>query len=89
MGYFSNGTEGDFYQEAYCFKCQHWSDDNGCPVWNLHLTYSYKMCNKPDSFLDELIPRNRKLCCNSKCKMFIEKPLASHLNINRQETPEL
>ena len=69
MGYFSNGTEGDFYQEEYCEKCEHGNGE--CPVWLLHLTYSYKLCNTPDSFLDELIPRSREGCYNEKCKMFV------------------
>ena len=36
MGHFSNGTEGEIYQERYCFRCVHWNDDYGCPVWFLH-----------------------------------------------------
>lgn len=69
MGYFSNSTEGMFYQEEYCEKCEHGRGDN-CPVWSLHLLYSYKLCNTPDNFLDDLIPRNHDGCYNEKCKMF-------------------
>jgi len=36
MAYFSNGTEGDMYQERWCHRCAHWSDEAGCPVWFLH-----------------------------------------------------
>jgi len=70
MGYFSNGTEGGLYQEEYCSHCKHWGEE-GCPVWGLHLEYSYKLCNEPDSFLDALIPRNHEGCYNEKCLMFI------------------
>ena len=70
MGYFSNGTEGLSYQEEYCFRCVHDINED-CPVWGLHLQYSYKLCNEPDNFLDELIPRSSDGLYNEKCKLFI------------------
>jgi len=36
MAHFSNGTEGQMYQEKYCYRCAYWNDDAGCPVWFLH-----------------------------------------------------
>jgi len=72
MGYFSNGTEGLVYQEDYCFNCVH-DINEGCPVWNLHLMYSYELANKPGSFLDELIPKSKEGCYNEECRMFIPK----------------
>ena len=68
MGYFSNGTEGLCYQEDYCFRCVHDINED-CPVWLLHLIYSYKMCNEPDSFLDVLIPRSKDRLYNEQCKL--------------------
>ena len=73
MGYFSNGTEGECYEEQYCMKCRHHGD---CAVWDAHMLYNYDECNKEESILHLLIPR--KGIHNLKCKMFIQnkkKPL--------------
>ena len=78
MGSFSNGSEGMCYQESYCFRCVNWKKDDfgmGCPVWDLHFTWSYELCNKKDNegkkMLDMLIPI--KDCQNLRCNMFIAK----------------
>jgi hypothetical protein len=78
MGYFSNGSEGEMYMHNYCFKCINWKEDNygiGCPVWDLHINWSYELCNKKENegkqMLDILIPI--KGCQNQQCQMFIEK----------------
>lgn len=80
MGYFSNGSEGEGYQYTYCFKCVNWKKDKfgvGCPIWDIHGTYSYELCNEKDNegkiILDTLIPINKKTIQNEKCLMFIEK----------------
>lgn len=67
MGYFSNGTEGEMFEEAWCSRCVH-SDISGdreigvdppCPVWGAHLLFAYGLCNKKDDpgkiILDMLI----------------------------------
>jgi hypothetical protein len=74
MGYFSNGTEGESYYEEYCARCIHDDEDRGihCPIWNLHLLHNYDECNKKDSFLHDLIPRN-KGGWNDRCTMFVER----------------
>ena len=71
MGYFSNGTEGEMYQDTYCAKCIH---EKGCPVWGLHLLHNYDECNKPDSFLHLLIPRSETGLSNEQCSMFVPAP---------------
>ncbi len=38
MGTFSNGTEGEIYQEQYCLKCINYKD-YGCPIWDLHFLW--------------------------------------------------
>jgi hypothetical protein len=81
MGYFSNGTEGDYYQEAHCSKCVNWMQRDGesiegCAVWDLHILYAYGLCNsksKGKKMLDHLIPRNKKTGFNERCKMFFKK----------------
>lgn len=73
MGYFSNGAEGMDYQERYCWNCVHWSNDAGCPVWNLHLEYNYNECNKPYSFLHSLIPQSEDHFRNLQCRMFVQQ----------------
>ena len=50
MAYFPNGTAGDMFVENTCVDCVHWRDlgdgrGHGCPVFDLHLLYSYELCN--------------------------------------------
>ena len=68
MGYFSNGSEGLDYEKQYCERCVHY---DGCAVWLLHLIHNYDECNKEDSFLHTLIPRDG--IENKQCKMFYAK----------------
>lgn len=68
MGYFSNGTEGEMYEAEYCAKCDHNANDD-CAVLLAHLIYNYDECNKKDSILHLLIPRDKD-GYNEKCKMF-------------------
>lgn len=76
MGYFSNGTEGMMYEEQYCSRCVHQDADGaGCPVWNLHLDYSYELCNDKQHpgkvMLDTLIPPDKQHpAFNGQCAMF-------------------
>jgi len=70
MAYFSSGTEGMEYEEKYCIgmNCVHYGDDgSGCAVLRLHARYNYYENGNPDSFLDELIPREGT--GNGKCTM--------------------
>ena len=41
MAYFSNGTEGDFFQENNCEMCSHWNKETDCHVWDAHLIFAY------------------------------------------------
>jgi hypothetical protein len=80
MAYFSNGAEGVGYMEAFCFKCKNWVDKKdgrggGCPIWDLHLIYSYELCNSKSigkKMLDVLIPADKNHCA-CKCSMFLKK----------------
>ena len=71
MGYFSNGTEGMDYEAKYCARCIHNQEEAGCAVLLAHQLYNYDECNKPDSILHILIPRDAR-GYNEKCAMFIE-----------------
>jgi hypothetical protein len=72
MGYFSNGIEGDRYEETYCINCVHYAnfdvEKEECAVLEAHLLYNYDECNNPKSILDVLIPRGKYE--NEKCRMF-------------------
>jgi len=77
MGYFSNGTEGMMYEEAFCNRCLHQGGgEKGpwCTVWLLHELYNSDECNKPESFLHVLIPRSKDGLSNEQCTMFLEDP---------------
>lgn len=78
MGYFSNGTEGILYEEDYCDRCLH---QEGCPVWDAHLLYSYRDCNDETSILHMLIPKLG--ISNGQCLMFVDKGLLSNLAIQK------
>ena len=73
MAYFPNGTSGEMFVEDTCVRCVHWKDlgdgrGTGCPVFDLHLIYSYELCNKKDDpgkiMLDTLITPD------NECVMF-------------------
>lgn len=76
MGYFSNGSEGDDYQNKYCSRCQHLDEDGGCPVFDAHLLYNYPALDegqeKLRGVLNMLIPRGEDGLGNEQCKMFME-----------------
>lgn len=70
MAYFSNSTEGLAYEDQYCDHCIHQhQDDGGCMVMFIHSLYNYQECNKKDSILHILIPRD-KSGNNLECSMF-------------------
>ena len=75
MGYFPNGMSGEYYKEQYCDHCIH-EDPAGegpfCPIWALHLLHNYAECNKEESFLHTLIPRDGD-GFNAQCAMFVER----------------
>ena len=72
MGYFANGTEGEYYQNEYCYGCIHWKEDDrglGCPVWDLHLLHNAEKEYKAD--LDMFIPREGVF--NKQCVMYLKQ----------------
>jgi hypothetical protein len=71
MAYFANGTEGDLYEGQYCAHCRHSDQETMCPVMMLHMIHNYAECNKPDSFLHVLIPRDG--IGNAECSMFLTR----------------
>ncbi len=72
MGYFSNGTEGEHYEEKYCSRCVHEKpDDGGCMVWMLHVIHNYE--SDKQEILNVLIPQNKDGLGNAECSMFHEK----------------
>jgi hypothetical protein len=93
MGYFSNGSEGDFYQAQYCRRCVHDRENAFCPVWDLHMLYNYDQLKKPAtrSALAMFIPEQDG--GNGQCSMFVERgqgsgggepvPVARHLTVVR------
>lgn len=72
MGYFSNGSEGESYEDRYCSRCIH---VDGCAIWNLHLTHNYDQHDNPTvkAILTVLIPRDTQ-GRNAECSMFKERP---------------
>ena len=68
MGYFANGVEGDMYDALYCGRCVHYLVDYGCPCRSAHLLWNYDECNKDDSLLHKMIPREGPE--NKKCIFF-------------------
>lgn len=70
MGYFSNGTEGEQYEDKWCSRCVHASA--GCAVWRAHLLHNYDQSKNKEvsEILDILIPRSKDGLGNNKCTMF-------------------
>jgi hypothetical protein len=77
MGYFPNGTAGDYYEAEFCNKCIHQAqkdEEPGCPVMMAHMLYAYQLCNQKDDpgkvILDLLIPETKDGIGNERCAMF-------------------
>lgn len=75
MAYFSNGSEGFDYQSRWCERCEHYDEETGCPIWNLH--YRYNSSQFKSNFLAFIlglfIPRSKDRLSNEKCVMFRAK----------------
>lgn len=70
MGYFSNGTEADYWEAKNCRGCAHNDEDKGCPVMLAHVLFSYEECNSESNaktMLDMFIPREGAF--NGTCAM--------------------
>ena len=79
MGYFSNGEEGNIFEEQYCDRCVHLPEASMCPVMDLHLMWNYDACNEPNDqpdchprgyTLNLLIPMSDDGLHNKACRMF-------------------
>lgn len=84
MGYFANGTEGAMFEETWCQNCVHYDPNVGvdppCPVWMMHLLYSYDLCSKKEDpgkvILDALIEQKMVKASDgidafvNECRMF-------------------
>lgn len=80
MGYFSNGTEAEMYEERFCSRCIHHDREIGvdppCPVWLSHILFAYEECNNASNakeMLDMMIPRTEDGIDNKECAMFHPK----------------
>ena len=71
MGHFSNGTEGELYQEQWCSRCAN-DVNQDCTVWLAHLIDNSRGANDPASLLHVLIPIEG--IENKQCRMFREVP---------------
>jgi hypothetical protein len=72
VGYFSNGTEGNMYEEKYCNRCVN-DNDGKCPIMTLHLLWNYEQ-NQDEIkkyALDFFIPMQQDGPFNDKCLMFL------------------
>lgn len=75
MGYFSNGSEGDYYQSEYCDHCVHDTRNDEsidcCPVWEMHEMLNDEKEIRIRIVLNNFIPRDKQ--GNKQCVMFIKK----------------
>jgi hypothetical protein len=92
VGYFSNGSEGDIYQEAYCDRCVNWRDEGdgrgeGCPIIDIHLCYCGEQLKNETirHILNALIPRGES--DNKECRCFYPHRLGLFLD-NRLDQDE-
>jgi len=74
MAYFSNGSDGDYYEAKYCDRCVH--DVDTCAVAELHLDWNYEaMADLTKAkALNTLWPRDSDAIHNAACRMFLPKP---------------
>ena len=83
MGYFANGSEGDFYEEQFCNHCFHGESDNYevCPVLEMHMLWNYDAVGKNKDtekavVLNNFIPL-RGDNFNDICSMFVSRECVS------------
>ena len=77
MGYFSNRTEADIYEEMYCKRCAHYCGlDSFCPVWDAHFMLDREQATNSHLayVLNVLIPRDDQ-GHNGQCAMFYLRPI--------------
>lgn len=85
MGYFSNGTEAEMYEERFCSRCVHTDlhaigETPPCAVWWAHSMFAYEECNNASNakeILDMLIPRTEDGIGNDECKMFVPRDVGA------------
>jgi hypothetical protein len=68
MAYFSNGTEGEVFDEQCC-KCRY--GDKPCPIAMVQSLYNYEACNNEvaSKILLELVKNN------GDCTMYLMDPV--------------
>lgn len=78
MGYFPNGTAGMRYQSMFCDRCMNHDEDEGCPIWGLHLDWNYEQNrDTPEgeakkTALSNFIPDDGPE--PQRCRMFLRSP---------------
>ena len=82
MGYFPNGTAGIDYEERFCWNCIHYHEEFSCPCLDAHILWNYEECNKKNSILHKMIPRDRD-GHNKKCLFYYEKPIWEQVPHNK------
>lgn len=87
MGYFSSGTDGECYREAWCDRCLHDRGPQGCAVWTAHELRNYDECNNDESILHMLIPLSEDGLSNEQCLMFVDAGLVSNLALEKFQSP--
>lgn len=82
--YFSNGTEGQMYEERYCSRCTHGRNEDSCAIMNAHFLAAGEDGWADDAspirmVLDQLIPLDDEHY-NQRCTMMMEIP--AHLDVD-------
>lgn len=83
MGYFSNGAEGEWYEELICGRCINYKEYkdgySGCPILFLHQDFNgAKEGSEAQIILDTLIPLSDVPGYNGLCSMW--KPIEEKYN---------
>lgn len=47
----SNGTEGDFFMEDFCYRCKNDSEDNPCPIIGRTMGYDIDDIRYPTEWI--------------------------------------
>ena len=78
MAYFSNGTDGQIYQEEFCLKCVNWVNlndgrDYGCPIMDAHMVFEIHKGPQAEvlrHFIPDSTFNDDHALCHSECIMF-------------------
>ena len=80
----SNGSEGECFHEAFCYRCQHETDDNPCDILTRSFIFDIGEDGYPREWVEDDVPCWQDT--NPRCTAFVAEDVAdsTHCADSRQ-----